>query len=305
MVDVRRAIFRIRTARIISQFILFLLFNAALFGFEPLPVLLPVLQSMGTPQRVVGDAFAAMQFMLYETTFPLLPLASFIVFAVLSGRLLCGWACPFGFVQDILGFLKRKHMEISPRTHKDLLYVKYGILAAVLFISGTIAATTVFRMGGGGYKTALGIFARAPFNVLSPHDTLFGILPIMTYNAISAEAPFQDILGGIGALSPLFWTRVFILAIVLVFAFYTPRSWCRYFCPVGAMLALESHFSFLGLKRDVVRCTKEGCRSCVEACPMKVPILDLPWEKFTHPECTYCLECVDACTTKALKPKFP
>lgn len=66
-----------------------------------------------------------------------------------------------------------------------------------------------------------------------------------------------------------------------------------------------NYFSFLGLKRDVVKCTKESCRRCVEVCPMKVPILDLPWEKFTHPECIYCLECVDACKTRAIKPKFP
>jgi polyferredoxin len=127
----------------------------------------------------------------------------------------------------------------------------------------------------------------------------------MANNVFSAESPFQDILGGIGALTPLFWTRIFILGLVLAFAVYTPRSWCRYLCPLGATMALVSHFSFLGIKRDVVHCTKEGCRRCVEVCPMKVPILDLPWEKFTHPECTYCLECVDVCDSKALKTKFP
>ena len=304
MVNIKRAVFRIRTLRIIIQFVFFLLFNAVLFGFEPIPLLLPVLQSSGNPARTVGDAFAAMQHLLWEPSFPWLPLASFLVVVVLLGRMLCGWVCPFGFIQDILSFIKRKHMEISPRTHKDMVYVKYGVLGAVLFISVTISATSVMGTGR-GYKDALGVFAQAPFNALSPHDTLFAILPNTLFNAFSAEAPFQDILGGIGALSPLFWTRLAILVLVLVFAVYTPRSWCRYFCPVGAMLALLNHFSFLGLKRDLVHCTKESCHSCVEVCPMKVPILDLPWEKFTHPECTYCLECVDACETKALKPKFP
>ncbi|MFQ6068614.1 MAG: 4Fe-4S binding protein [Candidatus Bathyarchaeia archaeon] len=302
--DLKHAIFRIKTLRIISQFVFFLLFNAVLFGFESLPLLLPVLQSLGTPQKTVGDAFAAMQYMFWENIFPWLPLASFLIVGVLFGRMLCGWACPFGFIQDILGYIKRKHMEISPRTHKDMVYIKYGILGIVLFISITISATTVMGIGK-SYKDALGVFAQAPFNVLSPHDTLFAMLPRMTFNTFSAEAPFQDILGAFGALSPLFWTRLFILGLVLVFAAYTPRSWCRYFCPVGATMALMNHFSFLGLKRDLIHCTKESCRSCIEACPMKVPILNLPWEKFTHPECTYCLECVDACTTKALKPKFP
>ncbi len=304
MVNIKRAIFRIRTLRIISLFVFFLLFNAVLFGFEPLPLLLPVLQSMGTPQKTVGDAFAAMQYMLWEPAFPWLPLASFLLVSVLLGRMLCGWVCPFGFIQDILSYTKRKHKEISPRTHKDMVYIKYGILGAVLLISLTVSVTTVLGMGQ-RYKNAFGVFAKAPFNALSPHDTLFAVLPTMAFNAFSAQAQFPDIILGIGALSPLFWARLVILAFVIVFAVYTPRSWCRYFCPVGAVLALLNHFSFLGLKRDVVHCTKESCRSCVEVCPMKVPILDLPWKKFTHPECTYCLECVDACTTNAIKPKFP
>jgi len=303
LVDLKRALFRIRTVRLIVQFVFFLLFNAVLFGMEPIPLLLPILQSLGNPAKTVGDAFAVMQYMFYQMTFPWLPLASFLVVAVLLGRLLCGWACPFGFIQDILSFVKRKHMEIAPRTHKDMLYIKYMILGTVLFISITLSVAVVAGVGE-GYKDALGIFAQAPFNAFSPHDTLFAVLPTMTYNAFFAGAPSLDILAGIGSLSPLFWTRVFILGLVLGFAVYTPRSWCRYFCPVGALMGLLNHFSFLGLKRDVVHCTREGCRSCVEACPTKVPILDLPWEKFTHPDCIYCLECVDACKTKAIRPKL-
>lgn len=287
----------------VSLLVFFLIFNTALFGLEPMPLLLPMLQSLGTPQKTVGDAFAALQYMLYEAIFPWLPIASFLIVSVLLGKLLCGWVCPFGFVQEILGLLKRSHMTISARTHREMLYAKYLILGVVLFVSVTISASTAAGAGG-GYKDALGIFAQAPFNAVSPHDTLFAVLPIMTYNAFSAEAPFQDVLGAISTLSPLFWIRLFVLGGVLVFAFYTPRSFCSYFCPVGAAMGLLNHFSFLGLKRDVVQCTKEGCRSCVEVCPMKVPILDLPWEKFTHSECTYCLDCVDACTPNAIKPKI-
>lgn len=304
MVDVKKAVFRIRTLRIISLITFFLLFNAVVLGFQPLPLLLPVLQSMGNPAKTVGDAFAVLQYMLWEPTFPWLPLASFFIVAVLLGRMLCGWVCPFGFVQEVLGYVKRKHREISPRSHKDLIYLKYGILGATLLVSIAISATVVMGIGQ-SYKNALGVFAQAPFNALSPHDTLFAMLPNATMTAFSAEAPFQDILGTLTAIPPLFWIRLVILALVLVFAVYTPRSFCRYLCPVGAAMALLNHFSLLGLKRDVVHCTKESCRRCVEVCPMKVPILDLPWEKFTHPECIYCLECVDACSTRAIKPKFP
>jgi len=102
-VNLKRTIFRIKTARIISQIIFFLLFNAVLFGFEPIPLVLPVLQSLGNPEKTVGDAFATMQYMFFQTTFPWLPLASFLIVAIVIGRTLCAWACPFGFIQDILG----------------------------------------------------------------------------------------------------------------------------------------------------------------------------------------------------------
>ena len=303
MVDLKSFFWRIRTMRLVTQIIFFLVLNGVFLGLVPLPLLLPVLQSQGNPQKIVGDAFAMLQYMLHQTIFPWIPLASFIIVVLLFARMFCGWICPFGFILDVLGYIKRKHIEISARTHKDMIYIKYLILGITLLISISISAATVARIGG--YKTTLGIFGQAPFNVLSPHDTLFGMLPTTIANAFSVENPFQDILGGIGALSPLFWVRLFILALVLVFAVYIPRSWCKYFCPVGAAMALLSHFSFLGLKRDVVHCTKEKCRACVKVCPMNVPILDLPWEKFTHPECTYCLKCIDECKTKALKPKFP
>jgi ferredoxin-type protein NapH len=113
------------------------------------------------------------------------------------------------------------------------------------------------------------------------------------------------VINGLSSVPLLLWVRFAIMIGIIVLAAYIPRSWCRYFCPNGALMGFLSRFGFLGLKRDPVKCTKATCRSCVEVCPTLVPILDLPWEKFNHPECIYCLKCVDACSTKAIKPKFP
>ena len=296
---VKRVVWRIETARKITQFFSFVLFNAVLFGLGPWPIVLPVVHSLGTPQKTMGDAFAMLQYMLHEPVFPWLPLASFFLVAVFLGRALCGWVCPFGFVQDLLGYVKKKHMEISLRTHGWMIQVKYVVLAVTLFISGTLALSLVTGVSR-DYKAALGAFAPAPFNALSPADTLFAIVPRMVL-----DARYIGLDALIARAQPLLWARLAIMVTILVLAVYVPRSWCRYLCPHGAALAFLNRFSFLGLKRDPLKCTKAGCRTCVEVCPMKVPILDLPWEKFTDPECTYCLKCVEACTTKAIKPKFP
>lgn len=274
--------------------------NAIVFGLGPWPVLLPIVQSPGVPQKTVSDAFSALQVMLYQRIFPWLPIASFLLTAVILGRALCGWVCPFGFIQDLLVYVKKRHTRVSLRTHGGMLKVKYGILAAVLFISVTLSISLALGVGK-SYESAIGVFAPAPFNALSPADTLFAILPRMVLMIV--YAPEALIVGIIS--DPLFWVRLTIMIAIIVLAVYVPRSWCRYFCPIGALLAVLNRFSFLGLKRDPLRCTRAGCRTCVDACPMMVRILELPWEKFTDSECIYCLKCVDACPTRAIKPKFP
>jgi polyferredoxin len=268
---------------------------------------------MGTPSKTVGEALGVLQFMLFKEVFPWLALASIFVAAVVLGRAFCGWACPFGFVQDLLAFLKKRHVEVMPRTHRDMVKVKYVVLAATLFISGTLGLSLAMGVGE-NYRDALGIFAQAPFNTLSPADTLFASLPRIileirhwTLQLIgrTAEEAYTEIGNAFMSLQPLLIARLLILGLIIGLVVYVPRGWCRYLCPQGAFSALVSRFSFLGLRRDPVKCTKAGCRDCVQVCPTLVPILDLPWEKFTHPECIYCLKCMDACSTKAIKPKFP
>jgi ferredoxin-type protein NapH len=297
----RSVVWRIQTARRIVQFLSFLLFVAVVFGLGPFPVVLPVMFTLGLQQQAMGDAFAMLQVMLSEAVFPWIPLASFFLVAALLGRSLCGWVCPFGLVQDVVGFVKKDHMEILPRTHNWMIYIKYLVLLVVLIVIGSVAAM-VASGSGEGLKSALGVFAVAPFNALSPADTLFAVIPNGVFNLVNSVDSF---VAGALAIRPLLWIRFVILGMVLVLAAYVPRSWCKYFCPHGAILAFLNRFSFLGLTRDPLRCTKAGCNDCVQACPMNVPILELPWEKFTHPECIYCLKCADACTTKAIKPKIP
>ncbi len=310
---IKRIVFRIGTLRKISQFSLFILFNAVVFGLGPWLILLPIIGLLGTPSKTVGDALGAFQYMLFEVTFPWLALASIFVAAIFLGRAFCGWACPFGFIQDLLSYIKKRHTEVSPRTHKDLVKIKYVVLAIILFVSGTLAISLATGVGQ-SYKEALGVFAQAPFNTLSPADTLFAVMPKIALDIRYGipqllENSTNDIYSSIGStitsVQPLLLVRLVIMGFIIGLAVFVPRGWCRYLCPQGAFSALFSRFSFLGLRRDPVRCTKAGCRDCLEVCPTLVPILDLPWEKFTHPECIYCLKCVDACSTRAIKPKFP
>jgi polyferredoxin len=299
------------TPRRIVQLLFFIFFSAIVFNLGNLPLVFPVLFTWGLKTNTVGDAFSAIQFMLtgWNTPgiiFPYLALASFLITGVLIGKALCGWICPFGFIQDLVGYIRRRQTDLSQRTHDTLIYIKYGILGVAALIITAYSAATILGEAT-GFSTALGIFAQAPFTALSPSEILFAGIPrvIMNFPFTTWTNLGSDILYQISILSPLFWVQFAILIIVLVFAIYVPRSWCRYLCPHGAIMAIMNRFSFLGLRREPFKCEKGTCRHCVQACPTRVPILDLPWEKFSHPECIYCMKCADACEHGAIKPTYP
>lgn len=294
---IKRFLLRFRTPRTISQFISFVFFSAIIFNLGVLPFLLPVLWTWGLPQNTVGDAFTAIQLTFYNGVFPWLAFASFLITGILIGKALCGWICPFGFIQDLATYIKRHKTEPAPRTHDTMLYIKYVGLALILFISITFAISKTMGVSS-GYESSVGIFVKAPFTALSPAQTLFSILPTMALNLKNAVS--------ITALSTaLFWAQIVFLIIVLAVIVYIPRGFCRYLCPHGAIMAIMNRFSFIGLRREPAKCARIGCGKCVEACPTRVPIMDLPWEKFSHPECIYCLKCADACEEKAIKLTYP
>jgi ferredoxin-type protein NapH len=300
---IKRNLLRFNTPRRVVQLLSFIFFSAIIFNVGVLPLLVPVLWTWGLDQNTAGDAFTALQFMFYNAVFPWLAIASFLIVGVLIGKSLCGWICPFGFIQDLVGFIRRKKMEFSPRTHGNMIYVKYGVLVFTLFISVTFSATKVAGISS-SYESALGIFVQAPFTTLSPAETLFATVPETVRNA-TAVKPVSNVWSFISGLPSLFWAQMIIMVVVLVFAVYVARSWCKYFCPHGAIMAVLNRFSFVGLRRDLHKCPRGECRLCVEVCPMRVRILDLPWEKFSDPECIYCLKCVDACPHDAIKLKYP
>ncbi len=302
---IRERLLKFRTARRLVQFTSFVLFSAVFFSLTE-PFLVPILWTARTPSYFILDALTALQTTFGQPAFPWFAVASFLIAGILLGKSLCGWICPFGLIQDIIDFTKRGKREISRRTHESMLYVKYGILAFTLIISVTFAASKTVGASQ-GYESALGIFAEAPFTLLSPAETLFGIIPEMILgfrNAIT-EIPVLDALGGIVNLPLLFWVQLALMIGVLVVSAYVPRAWCKYFCPHGAIMAILNMFSFLGLRRDPVKCAKGECRLCVEVCPMNVRILDLPWEKFSDPECIYCMKCADSCSNGAISLKYP
>lgn len=79
---------------------------------------------------------------------PLLMLAGFtVVTTLLWGRVFCGFLCPFGALQDLLEKVvpKRYRRELPPAVHRQLLKLKYAILALILLPAVLGAGLTIFQ----------------------------------------------------------------------------------------------------------------------------------------------------------------
>jgi ferredoxin-type protein NapH len=86
------------------------------------------------------------------------------------------------------------------------------------------------------------------------------------------------------------------------------RSWCRYFCPVGATLGLAAKVGLVRIEIGAPRCKKFSCMRCASVCPMGI----IPEEqlvqgvspKIDMSECIMCLRCVSACPHNAATVRF-
>jgi ferredoxin-type protein NapH len=93
-------------------------------------------------------------------------------------------------------------------------------------------------------------------------------------------------------------------AMVLAFVREDNRAFCKYLCPITALLKLTSRFSMIKIAGDASRC--DGCGACAKACPMDI---DIPryirnGERVLSTECIFCNTCVSSCPEHALAPSF-
>ena len=114
----------------------------------------------------------------------------------------------------------------------------------------------------------------------------------------SIEASIPYLIMGVANVNQPFLVHMGILAGVLVGMVLIARFWCRYLCPMGALLSLFNRVSFLRLKLDKSRCS--GCAACSADCPMGID----PHTQYDNHNCIKCGRCVDSCHLNALTMDF-
>ncbi len=122
------------------------------------------------------------------------------------------------------------------------------------------------------------------FCKLCPAASLTASLPYLALGVAEVNTPFLIHMGTLAAVG---------VGMILV-----ARFWCRYLCPMGALLSLFNRASLFGLRMRADRCTE--CGLCARACPMGIT----PHHEINSGDCVKCGACVSSCTSSALTIGF-
>lgn len=194
-----------------------------------------------------------------------------LLYAIIAGRWICGWLCPFGLIQELFHKIKTPKVRKSKIT-RLLSYFKYVILAFFVFVIPLMYSLR---------SVPLPAFCK----YICPAGTFEGAMGILA-NKVS-ESKFR-------MLGPLFTWKFVLLISFIVGSVFIFRFFCRFFCPLGALYGLFNKFSFFGIKLDKDKCT--SCGLCITKCEMDI-------KHVGDHECISCGECVDVCPTKAISFK--
>ena len=219
-----------------------------------------------------------------------------MVLAIIAGRSWCSWICPLGTVLDWTPSRrpKRKKLDIHPNWR----YVKYFFLFTVLFAALAGSLTLI-------WLDPVTLFFRTLAGVVLPGlgwllDTAEGWLYSFSAFQPAVEGFDRAVRGWLITGQPFFVANLAIaglFAVVLALNVVRPRFWCRYLCPLGALLGLLSRIAPLRHHVDTAKCI--SCNRCAIICPTGAIS---PEKDFSAnaAECVTCLECMEICPTLAI-----
>lgn len=194
--------------------------------------------------------------------FPFIAVATLLLTGAFLGSLLCGWACPFGFLQDLIAKIPTPKFNLPQWAgHFRYLILIVMVLAVPYFF---------------GEKHILFICRLCPVGALE------GAMPNV------AKQAFTN--------SKILWPctiKLTILVLLLVAMFFVRRPWCRLLCPLGAIFGLFNRLSAFFLRLDPQKCN--DCQLCHKLCGYDIK----PQINQDSSQCIRCFECTK-CSTQAL-----
>lgn len=207
--------------------------------------------------------------------FPFYVLGFLMLFGIVLGRLVCGFLCPFGLVQDLLYKIPITKINVFSKIDKPARYIKYIVLLIMVILLPALVSTKS------------GITPPYFCKYICPAGTLGGGIPHLLVNSSLRQAA-----------GTLFEWKMFVFLLVSVLSILIHRPFCRYLCPLGAFYSLFNQFSFYQMYLDKSKCI--NCKKCEQYCPMTVQVT----KNINSTECIRCGKCKSICPTHAISSGF-
>ncbi|MCY6958530.1 4Fe-4S binding protein [Clostridium brassicae] len=214
---------------------------------------------IGSIQAILGSA-------KYKFSFYILGILMLI--GVVLGRVVCGFLCPFGLVQEFLNKIRTPKFKLPNWTK----YIKYVVLIIFVILLPIL------------WANELGMGDPTFCKYICPAGMLEGGIPLVLMNN-----SLRSIVGF------LFKWKMAILIFTIILSIYTFRPFCKAICPLGAIYSFFNPISIYKLEIDKDKCIY--CKKCSEVCGMGVEVYKSP----NSLECIRCGECKTVCPTKAIK----
>ena len=184
----------------------------------------------------------------------------------------CGWICSCGALAETLGDTHRHKMPHGPFWNR-LNMVGQAILAlALALLAGRVVSwawpeTAIGAAAGRLYAGAL--------NGWSP----FGI-EVNYYHVVDVT------LAGIVGVGFYFW--------------FSGRTWCRFACPLAALMHVYARFGRFRILSDKKKCI--SCNVCTTVCHQGIDVMNFANKglPMADPQCVRCSACVQSCPTGVL-----
>ena len=173
----------------------------------------------------------------------------------------CGWICSCGALAETLGDTHRHKMPHGPAWNR-LNLAGQGVLAVAFLLLGVRIAGWILPDGNWA-------------------DRLFDPVFKTQYKWI-----VDVFLAGVIGYGLYFW--------------FSGRVWCRFFCPLAALMHVYARFSRFAIVPDKKKCI--SCNVCTSVCHQGIDVMNFAnkGEPMRDPECVRCSACVHACPTGVL-----
>ncbi len=176
----------------------------------------------------------------------------------------CGWICSCGGMAETLGDTHRHKMPHGPLWNKLNMVGQFFLVVCFFLLAMRIGAW------------------------ISPSSSMGS-----TYKAV---------LKGIPVLNYV-WFIDLLFAGIIGFGFYfhfSGRVWCRFACPLAALMHIYARFSQFRILVDKKKCI--SCNVCTSVCHQGIDIMNFAnrGESMEDPECVRCSACVQSCPTGVL-----